>query len=246
MSWPPDPQESITPALLNPTVDSQIDDQSPVLPVKELKSHRPVNNPYVDPPVHQLVVVNKATNTIHSPENSPTKDCYGWDPMLNGEGDDTNSDQDLDMPDDPHAKISGDTQRMKDQQFAHPTHISVGKDFMGLEDTLNNVVQQLGETVVLDPAEEVQALQAHKDVAQHDPILRAQRMRHDARPMLQWSSSVSQRPTKPSWTVAWRVHRGGPNAYRLLRSMEPITVNQMLSSLIILQSQIFFGEKEGR
>ncbi len=46
----------------------------------------------------------------------------------------------LDMPDDPHGKISGNTKRMMDQQFASPTHISICEDFMGLEDTLNNVL----------------------------------------------------------------------------------------------------------
>ncbi len=94
--------------------------------------------------------------------------------MLNGEDDDSNSDQDLDMPDDLHGKISGDTWRMMDQQFARPTHASVGKDFMGLEDTLNNFLRQLGETVASDPAQEVEALQPHKDVVLHDPILHAQ------------------------------------------------------------------------
>ncbi len=61
-----------------------------------------------------------------------------------------------------------------DQHFTHPTHASVGKDFMGLEDTLNNVLRQLGETLVSDPAEEDQAPYAHKDLVQHDPILGAQ------------------------------------------------------------------------
>jgi hypothetical protein len=61
-----------------------------------------------------------------------------------------------------------------DQQFAHPTHTSIGKDFMGLEDTLNNVLRQLGETVESDLAEEVQALHAHEDLVQYDPILLAQ------------------------------------------------------------------------
>ncbi len=108
---PPDPQESVTPALLNPAVGSQTDDQSSVLPVAGLKIHSPVNNPYVGPSVRQVAVVNKVANTIHSPEDGPTKECYGWDLMLNGDSDD------------------------------HPTHISVGKDFTGLEDTLNNVLQ---------------------------------------------------------------------------------------------------------
>jgi hypothetical protein len=89
----------------------------------------------------RLVVVNEAANTIHSAEDGPTKDCYGWDPMLNGDSDDTNSDQDLDMPDDPHGNISGNTRRMMDQQFARPTHVIVAKDFMDLEDTLNNVLR---------------------------------------------------------------------------------------------------------
>ncbi len=126
LSWPPDPQESITPVLLNPAVDSQIDNQSPVPPMEGLKSHSPVNNPYVDPPICQLVVVNEAANTTHLPEDGPTKDCFGWDPMLDGDSDDTNSDQDLYMPDDPHGKISGNTRRMMDQQFARPTQVRVG------------------------------------------------------------------------------------------------------------------------
>jgi hypothetical protein len=45
---------------------------------------------------------------------------------------------------------------------------------MDLEDTLNNVLRQLGETVKSDPAEEVQAPYAHEDLVQHNPILRAQ------------------------------------------------------------------------
>jgi hypothetical protein len=87
------------------------------------------------------VVVNKAANTIHSLEDGPTKDCYGWDLMLDGDSDDTISDQDLDMLEDPYGEISGNTRRMMDQQFACPTHASIGEDFMDLEDTLNNVLR---------------------------------------------------------------------------------------------------------
>ncbi len=159
------------------------------------------------------MVVNKAANAIHSPEDGPTKDCFGWDPMLDGDSDDTNSDQDLDMPDDPQGEISGNTRRMMDPQFARPTHSSISKDVMGLKDTLNNVLQQLGETVESDPAEEVQALHAHKDLVQHDSFCGHRRLRCNARPMLPWRYSVSQRPLKPLWTVAWRVHKGRPNAY---------------------------------
>jgi hypothetical protein len=165
-----DPQESVIPALLILVIDPQIDDQHPVLPVENFKFRRSVNNPYVNPPVHQLVV-NKAANTIHSPEDDPTKDCYGWDPMLDGEDDDSNSNQNLDMPDDLHGRISGDTWRMMDQQVAHPTHASVGLDFMGLEDTLNDVLQGLGETVASNPAQEIEAIQPPQDVVLHDPIL---------------------------------------------------------------------------
>ncbi len=174
LSLPLDPQESVTPALLNPAVDSQTDYQSPVPPVEGLKCNSPANNPYVDSSVRRLVVANKAANTIHSLENGPTKDCYGWDLMHDGGSDDTDSDQDLGMPEDPHLEISGNTKRMMDQQFACHTQVSIGEDFMGLEDTLNNVLQQLGETLASDPAEEFQAPQAHKDLDQHDPILRAQ------------------------------------------------------------------------
>ncbi len=89
LSLPPDPQHSVTLAPLHLSADPQTENQSPVLPEEGIKAHSPVNNPYVDPPVHQLVVVNKAANTIHSPEDGPTKDCYWWDPMLDGNSDDT-------------------------------------------------------------------------------------------------------------------------------------------------------------
>ncbi len=152
----------------------QTENHIPVPPEEGLKAHSPLNNPYINPPVHQLVVMNKAANTIYSPEDSPTKDCYGWHPMLDGDSDDTVSNQDLDMPDDPHGEISGNTRRMMDQHFAHPTHASISEDFMGLEDTLNNILQQLEETVASDPAEEDQASYPHKDIVQHNPILWAQ------------------------------------------------------------------------
>jgi hypothetical protein len=173
-SLSPDPQDSVTLAPLHSSADPQTEIQSPVLPEEGIKAHSLVNNPFVDPPVCRLMVVNKVANTIHSQEDSPTKECYGWDPMLNGESYDTVSNQDLDMPDNPHSEISGNTRRMMDQQFARPTYASIGKDFMGLEDIRNDVLQQLGETVESDPAEEVQAPYAHKDLVQHDPILRAQ------------------------------------------------------------------------
>ncbi len=139
LSLPPDPQDSVTLASLHLSAKPQTENQSPILPEEGIKAHGPVNNSYVNPPVHQLVVVNKAANTIHSLEDGPTKDCYGWDPMLDGDSDNTVSNQDLDMPDNPHREISGNTRRMMDQQFACPTHASIGEDFMGVEDTLNNV-----------------------------------------------------------------------------------------------------------
>ncbi len=77
LSLPPDPQDSITLAPLHLSADPQTENKSPVLPEEGIKAHSPVNNPYVGPPVHQLVVVNKAANIIHSPEDDPTKDCYG-------------------------------------------------------------------------------------------------------------------------------------------------------------------------
>ncbi len=129
-SLSPDPQDSVTLVTVHLSADPQMQNHSPVLPEEGLKAHSPVNNPYVNPPVSRLVVVNKAANTIHSPEDGPTKDCYGWDPMLDGDSDDTVSNQDLDMLDDPHGEISGNTKRMMDQQFAHPTHASVGKDWV--------------------------------------------------------------------------------------------------------------------
>jgi hypothetical protein len=140
-SLPPDPQDSVTLVPLHSSAEPQTENQSPVLAEEGTKAHSPINNPYVDSPVRQLVVVNNAANTIHSPEDGPTKDCYGWDPMLDGDSDDTVSNQDLDMLGDPHGEISGNTRRMIDQQFARPTHASIGKNFMGLENTLNNVLR---------------------------------------------------------------------------------------------------------
>jgi hypothetical protein len=40
--------------------------------------------------------------------------------MLDGDSDDTVSDQDLDMPDNPHREISSNTRRIMDQQFVCP------------------------------------------------------------------------------------------------------------------------------
>jgi hypothetical protein len=141
LSLPPDPKDSFTLVPLHSSAKPQTENQCPVLPEEGIKAHSPIKNPYVDPPVHPLVAVKEVANTIHSPEDGPTKDCYGKDPVLDGDSNDTVYDQDLFMPDKPHGEISGDTRRMMDQQFACPTHASVGKDFMGLEDTLNNVLQ---------------------------------------------------------------------------------------------------------
>ncbi len=96
--------------------------------------------------------------------------------MLDGKEEDCNSDQDSAMPDKLHSKISDNTWQMMDQQFARPTHTSEGKDFMGLEDTLNSILRQLGDTVAFDPAaQKVKAPQpGQEDGALFDPILRAQ------------------------------------------------------------------------
>ncbi len=64
-----------------------------------------------------------------------------WDPMLDGDSDDTDSNQGLDMPDEPHGENSGNTRRMMDQQFTRPTHTSIGEVFMGLDDTLKDVLR---------------------------------------------------------------------------------------------------------
>ncbi len=133
-------------------------------------------------------------NTIHFQEDSPIRDCYGWGSILDGEDNDSNSNQDLAIPDKWQGKISDDTRRMMDQQFFHPAHTSEGNDFMGLEDILNDVLRGLGDTMVFDPAAwEVEGPQpVHKDGASYDSIMQAQTIeRHNARLMLQWSSSVS-------------------------------------------------------
>jgi hypothetical protein len=108
LSLPPDSLDSIILAPLRSSANPQTENQSPVLSEEGIKAHSPLHNPYVNPPVQQLVVVNKAANTFHSLEDSLTKDCYGWDPMLDGDSDKTVSDQDLDMPDNPHGEISDD------------------------------------------------------------------------------------------------------------------------------------------
>jgi hypothetical protein len=143
--------------------------------VEDPKSHISVKNSYVDLPVHQLLV-NEAANTIHSLEDGPTRDCYGWDLMLDGKVKDSNSNQDLAVPDELHGKISDDTWRMINQQFARLTHTSEDKDFMGLEGTLNNILRQFGDTVVFDhAAHKVEAPQpGHEDGTLYDPILQAQ------------------------------------------------------------------------
>jgi hypothetical protein len=84
--------------------------------------------------------------------------------MLDSVNKDSNSDQDLAMPDKLHGEISDNTRWMMNQQFSRPTHTSEGKDFMGLEDMLNDVLQQLGDTVAFDPvAQKVKAPQpVHK------------------------------------------------------------------------------------
>jgi hypothetical protein len=106
------------------------------------------------------MVVVEAANTVHSPEDGPIRDCYGWDPMLDGEEVNSNSNQDLAIPDELQGKISEDTWRMMDQQFAHPTDVSEDKYFMGLEDTLNDILRWLVDMVAFDPAaQEVKAPQ---------------------------------------------------------------------------------------
>ncbi len=210
-----DPQDSVILASVHSAAEPQTENHIPVLPEEGLKAHSPVNNPYVDPPVRQLVVVNKAANTIHSPEDGTTKNCYGWDPILDGDSDNTISNQDLDMLDDPHGETSGDTRRMMDQHFACLTHTSVGKDFMGLEDTLNNVWQQLGETVVSDPAEEDQALYAHKDLVQHNPILRAQTIEVQCKARVAMALLRQQTPSQTSVGCRLEAAQGGPNMYHM-------------------------------
>jgi hypothetical protein len=168
-------QESCIPGLSPLAVGLQIHDKRSVPPVEDPRSCMSMENTYIDPLVRQLVM-NEAANTIHSPENGPTRDCYGWDLMLDGIDKDSNSDQDSVMPDELHAEISDNSWWMMDQQSASLTHASEGEDFMGLEDTLNNKLRWLGDTVTFDPAaQEVKASQpGHKDGASYDPILQAQ------------------------------------------------------------------------
>jgi hypothetical protein len=52
LSLPPNPQDSVTLAPLHLSANPQTENQSSVLPEEGIKAHSPVNNPYVDPPVH--------------------------------------------------------------------------------------------------------------------------------------------------------------------------------------------------
>ncbi len=188
--------------------------------------------------------MNKAANGINSLEDIPTNNCYGWDLMLDGDSDDTDSNQDLDMPDNPHGEISGDTRRMMDQQFAHPTHASISEDFMGLEDILNNVLQQLGENVESDPAEKVQAL--HEDSVQHDPILGAQTIEVQRRAHI--AMALVHQPT-PSQNLMDCCSEGAQGGTECVLTMEVDEFNYRHmddSYLTILQSKFFFKAKEGQ
>jgi hypothetical protein len=60
-----DPQDSVTLASVHSSAKPQTANHIPVPPEEGSKAPTPVNNPCVDPPVCQLVVVNKAANTIH-------------------------------------------------------------------------------------------------------------------------------------------------------------------------------------
>ncbi len=51
-SLSPDPHDSITLAPLHSSADPQTENQHPVLPEEGIKAHSPINNPYVDSPVH--------------------------------------------------------------------------------------------------------------------------------------------------------------------------------------------------
>jgi hypothetical protein len=51
LSLPPDPQDSVT-LTLHLSANPQTENKSPVPPEEGIKAHSPVNNPYVNPPVH--------------------------------------------------------------------------------------------------------------------------------------------------------------------------------------------------
>jgi hypothetical protein len=132
-----------------------------------------------------------------------------------------------------------------DQQFARPTHTSVGKDFMDLEDTLNNVLQWLRDTVAFDPAQEVEAPQPHKDVALHDPILWPQMIEVQCKVHVVMELLCQPTPHQTLVDLCLEGAQGGLNTCWLRKLTKLIAVNRMLSTLTILQSQIFFRVKEG-
>ncbi len=117
-----------------------------------------------------------------------------------------------------------------DQQFACPTQASIGEDFMGLEDTLNDVLRSLGETVESDPAEEVQASYTHKDLVQHDPILWAQTI--EAQRKARVAMALLYQPT-PSQTPMGCCLEGAQGGTKHVSTMEVNRTNyHQLDALI--------------
>ncbi len=88
---------------------------------------------------------------------------------------------------------------------------------MGLEDTLNNVLQQVGETVESDLVKEVQALHAHEDLVQHDPILQAQTI--EAQRKAHVAMALLRQPT-PSQTPVGCCLAGTQGGTKCILTME--------------------------
>jgi hypothetical protein len=80
---------------------------------------------------------------------------------------------------------------------------------MGLGDTLSNVLQQLGETVASDSAQEVEAFQPHKDVVQHDPILWAQMIEAQRKACVAMELLHQQMPHQTLWDLCSEGAQGG-------------------------------------
>jgi hypothetical protein len=59
-------------------------------------------------------------NVIYAPEDGPTRDYYGWDPLHDADDDNSNSDHDSAMSDDAQGKISHDTRQMMDHNLPVP------------------------------------------------------------------------------------------------------------------------------
>jgi hypothetical protein len=134
-----------------------------------LVPRRQVSCPLVDRPYLKMIicwlVINKAANIIHLPDNKEvTKDCYGWDPVLDA--------KDGTYTEETQAGSCQASQLELEQQFACPDQDVNDKDLKGLETSLNGLAKAKG--CVTRDAVSNPSLKSSAGKVTHDPLLRAQ------------------------------------------------------------------------